>query len=95
MIQDARVKRAQGDVTDANTLDNEAGSMIQSVLAAVPAAQQEATRDSTIRTITTVALIPVVVALSTLIFYATFRTWRYYEKMKLYEMRIVEKKTED
>jgi len=95
MIQDARVKRAQGDVADANILDNEAASTIQSVLAAIPAAQKEAARDSAVRTVTTVALIPVVVALSAFMFYATLRTWRYYEKMKLYEMRIVEKKTED
>lgn len=95
MIQDARIKRAQGDITDANRLEDQAGSTIQSVLAAIPAAQEEAARDSTIRTVTTVALIPVVVALSAFIFYATLRTWRYYEKMKLYEMRIVEKKTED
>jgi hypothetical protein len=95
IIQDARIKRAQGDVTDANTLEHEAASTIQSVLTAIPAAQQEAARDSTARTVTTVVLVPVVVALTAFIFYATLRTWRYYEKMKLYEMRIVEKKTED
>jgi hypothetical protein len=95
MIQDARIRRAQGDLTDANKLEDEAGSTIQSILAAIPTAQEKAARDSTIRTITIVTLIPVVVALSTFIFYATLRTWRSYERMKLYEMRIVEKKTED
>jgi len=95
MIQDARVKRAQGDITNANRLEDQANSTIQSVLAAIPAAQEQAARNSTIRIVTTVALIPVVVALSAFTFYATLRTWRYYEKMKFYEMRIVEKKTED
>jgi len=95
IIQDARVKRAQGDIADANRLEGQANSTIQSVLAAIPAAQEQTAHDSTIRTVTTVALIPVVVALSTFVFYATLRTWRYYEKMKFYEMRIVEKKTED
>ena len=94
-IQDARVKRALGDITAANKLEEDARSTVQSVLSAIPAAQEKADRDSATRTATAVALIPIIVVLSTFVFYATLRTWRYYEKMKLYEMRIVEKKAED
>ena len=67
------------------------------IMSEAPAAQQKAALDSTTRTIVVVASIPVVVAASTLIFYVTLRTWRWYERMKLFEMRIVvgEKKTED
>jgi hypothetical protein len=95
MIQDARIRRAEGDLTDANKLEGAAASTLQVILAAIPRAQEEAARDSAIRTVSTVVLVPFVVALSTFIFYATLRTWRSYERMKLYEMRIVEKKTED
>jgi hypothetical protein len=95
MIQDAQIKRDQGENTDANRLEDQTRTIIQSVLSAIPAAQEEAIRGSNSRTVITVALIPIVVALSTFVFYATLRTWRYYEKLKLYEMGIVEKKTED
>lgn len=95
MVQEARIKRAQGDISGGNRLEAEAAVTIQSVLAAIPTVNEEATRESNARTLTALGLIPVVVALSTFAFYAALRTWRYYEKMKLYEMRIVEKKTED
>jgi hypothetical protein len=94
MLQDARVKRAQGDTSDSNRLEDQAKSIIQSVLGAIPAVQEQAIRDSNAKTLTIIASIPVVVIASTFIFYAILRTWRYYEKMKFYEMRIVEKKTE-
>lgn len=94
MIQEARMKRAQGNTADAMRLEDGARSIIHSVLAAIPAAQEQARSDSASRELTVAALIPVVVVLSTLIFYAALRTWRYYERLKLYEMRIVEKKTE-
>jgi uncharacterized membrane protein len=42
--------------------------------------------------LTVTLLIPVSVAVSTLIFYIALRTRRGYEKLKLYEMEIVEKR---
>jgi hypothetical protein len=62
----------------------------------VPAAQQKAQAESTTRAILVFVPIPLVVAVSTFLFYSALRTWRWYEKTKLFEMRIVEKKkTED
>lgn len=95
MIDDAQAKRAQGDAAEANRIENQAASNIQSVLDSIPAAQEEAASNSRARTLGIFALVPLAVFLSTFIFYATLRVWRYYGKMKLYEMRIVEKKAED
>jgi hypothetical protein len=94
LIEEAHSKRTQGDVADATRLENEARSIIQSVLSAVPEAQQKAASDSANKVYIAVALVPIGAFLSAAIFYATLRTWRYYERLKLYEMRIVEKKTE-
>lgn len=94
MIQDARIKQAQGDIPDANRLEAQARSNIQSVLNLIPAAEGQAIHDSNTRTLTVVASVPIVVILSTFIFYIALRSWRRYEKMKLYEMRVVEKKAE-
>ncbi|MGD0176591.1 MAG: hypothetical protein ABSC50_07185 [Candidatus Bathyarchaeia archaeon] len=94
MIEEAHNDRIQGNTADANRLENEAGSAIQDVLAAIPAAQGKAASDSANNVLTVVALVPLGILVSTLIFYATLRTWRSYERLKLYEMRIVEKKTE-
>jgi len=47
------------------------------------------------RTILVLTTVPLVVVASTFLFYVSLRTWRWYERMKLYAMRIVEKKTED
>lgn len=94
MVEEAHIKRTQGDIGDANRLENEAGSTIQSVLTAIPTAQEKAASDSANKVLTVIALVPVGILLSTLIFYATLRTWRYYERLKFYEMRIVEKKSE-
>jgi hypothetical protein len=95
-IQEAQVARAQGNVTAAASLEEQARSAIAEVENAVPAAQTSARQDSTTRTLVVVATIPVVVFVSTFIFYASLRAWRWYEKEKLFEMRIVEKKeTED
>jgi hypothetical protein len=63
---------------------------------AIPTAQASAQQESTARTLFVVAAIPVAVFVSTFIFYASLRAWRWYEKQKLFEMRIVERKeTED
>ena len=95
-IQVARIMRAQGNGTGAAKLEEEAQSTITEVENAIPTAQRVAQQESAARTLLVIASIPVVVIVSTLIFYAALRTWRWYEKAKLFEMRIVEKKkTED
>jgi hypothetical protein len=95
-IQEAQVARAQGNATGAAKLEEQAQSAIADVESALPAAQASAQQESTARTLFVVATIPVAVFVSTFIFYASLRAWRWYEKQKLFEMRIVEKKeTED
>jgi hypothetical protein len=95
-IQGAKILRAQGNDTGAAKLEQQAQSTITEVENAAPAAQLKAQQESISRTLLVIASIPVVVVVSTLIFYAALRTWRWYEKAKLFEMRIVEKKkTED
>ena len=97
LIQEAQFKRSQGDEANAVKLEDQARSTMAQIMSEAPAAQQKAALDSTTRTIFVVASIPVAVAASTIIFYIALRTWRRYEKMKLFEMRIVvgERKTED
>lgn len=95
VIEEAQMKRVQGDPAAANGLEDNATSIIQSVLTAIPTAQEQAAAHSASWNLTVLVLIPVVVILSTFLFLVSLRTWRYYERMKLYEMRIVEKKAED
>jgi hypothetical protein len=95
LIQEAQVKRSQGDAVAASGLEDEARSTMQSVIGALPAAQEHAAQQAKSRTIIVVALIPLVVLLSSSTFYAIIRIWRRYEKMKLYEMKILEKKTKN
>jgi hypothetical protein len=95
-IQEAQVARGQGNFSGAASLEQQARSTIVEVENAIPTAQASAQRESTARTLFVVATIPVAVFVSTFIFYASLRTWRWYEKHKLFEMRIVERKeTED
>ena len=95
-IQEARIMRAQGNGTGAAKLEEQARSVIVEVENAIPVARENAQEESTTRALFVIASIPVVVILSTLIFYAALRTLRWYERAKLFEMRIVEKKkTED
>lgn len=95
-IQEAKIMRAQGNGTGATKLEEQARSTIAEVENAIPVAQANAQEESTTRALFVIASIPVVVILSTLIFYSVLRTWRSYERAKLFEMRIVEKKkTED
>ncbi len=95
-IQEAKILRAQGNSTGAANLEQQAQSTISEMENAIPAAQLKAQQESTSKTIFVIASIPVVVIVSTLIFYTTLRTWRWYERAKLFEMRVVEKKkTED
>jgi hypothetical protein len=95
-IQEAQVARAQGNFSGAASLEQQARSTIGKVENAIPTAQASAQQESTARTLFVVAAIPVAVFVSTFIFYASLRAWRWYEKQKLFEMRIVERKeTED
>jgi hypothetical protein len=92
LIQQARLRRSEGDEAGAARLEQEARAEISDIMNEAPAAYQKARRDSTARTYQVIGSIPLVVALSTCIFYLGLRTWRWYEKIKLFEMRIVEKK---
>jgi hypothetical protein len=94
-IEDAKILRAQGNEAGAAKLEEQAQSTIAEVEGAVPAATLKAQQELTNRTLLVIAYIPVVVIASALIFYTSLRAWRWYEKAKLFEMRIVEKKTED
>ena len=95
LIQQARFKRLGGDEASALVLEQRAHVVISEILEEEPAAQQEAQRQSTTRTLSVFLSVPVVVTLSTLVFYTTMRTWRWYEKTKLFEMRIIGKKKEN
>ena len=94
-IQEARLMQSQGDEADAVRLEEQARKEILDIISGIPAAREKAQRDSTATTIRVYASVPAVVALSTLIFYVGLRTWRWYEKIRLFEMRIVEKKKKD
>jgi len=92
LIQEARSMRLDGDEAGALALEEKARVAISEVLSEIPAAQEKAQSESTNRTLTVLLYVPAVVALSTFIFYAALRAWRWYEKTRLFEMRIVEKK---
>ena len=92
LIQQARLRLSEGDETGAARLEQQARVEISDIMNEIPAAREKAQRDSAAKTLQIVGSIPLVVALSTCIFYAGLRTWRRYDKTKLFEMRIVEKK---
>jgi len=92
LIGQARLRRSQGDETGAAQLEQQARVEILDIMNEVPSAHQKAQRDSATKTFQIIGSIPLVVVLSTCIFYAGLRTWRWYEKTKLFEMRIIEKK---
>jgi len=94
LIQEARSKRLDRDQVSALALEEKARVAISEVLGEIPAAQEKAQRESTNRTLMVLLYVPAVVALSTFIFYVALRTGRWYEKTKLFEMRIVEKREE-
>ena len=94
LIREARYKRLGGDESGALVLEEQARLALSDIMNKIPAAQQKAQHEATIRTIMVIVYVPVVVALSTFIFYVALRTWRWYEKSRLFEMRIVEKKKE-
>jgi len=95
LVEEARLKRLGGDEANALALEEQARVVVTEMVAEIPAAQQEAQRQSMTRTLTVLVLVPVVVALSTFTFYVALRTWRWYDRTKLFEMRIVEKRKEE
>lgn len=92
LADQAKVKRENGDLAGAASLDSQARAEIAEVISATPAALQNADRFSTTRTITAIVLIPISVIASTFVFYVALRTWKAYDRLRLYEMRIIEKK---
>ena len=92
LIQQAQMKRNAGDVAGATALDEKARTQVTKVISEIPGAQQDADRATANRTLTTILLIPISVVISTFIFYVVLWTWRGYERLRLYEMEIVEKK---
>jgi len=94
LIEDARVERAQGDAGSAVGLENQARSIIGQVSPSIVGAQQEAVHNSTSRVQMTTIEAALVVGLSTFGFYGGLLIWRWYEREKLYEMKIIAEETE-
>ena len=94
LIDEGRLKRLNGEESQAVLLEEKARVIMTGIVDELPAAQQRAQRDATAKILLVVITVPVVVVLSTSLFFAALRTWRWYEKTKLFEMEIVEKKKE-
>jgi hypothetical protein len=95
MLHSAQLKHDEGDEQGATMLENQARTILDQVIAEVPPAQQQAKQEVVSETLSLMLTIPVTAIASTLVFYVALSTFRWYEKMKLYELRIVEKETED
>lgn len=95
LIQEAHVRFANGDNASAVQLDDEAQSIIETVISGIPSAQQAAAHQTSMRLIIVSGSVPVIVSLTTFFFYVVLRIRRWDEKTKLYEMGIVEKELED
>jgi hypothetical protein len=93
IIEDARIKVIQGDTVTATRLENQARSIINTISPEITAAQQAAIRNSTSTAEFTIAEASLVVAVSTLGFLGTLLVWRWYEKEKLFEMKIIAEET--
>ena len=91
LVEQAKVARSRGDLTLAAQLEDQAGTQLTEVISQTPTAQRDADLTAANAVLTAILLIPISVAVSTLIFYVALRTWRGYERLKLYEMEIVEK----
>ena len=94
LIQQARVALSRGDPTLAAQLQNQARTQLTEVIDQIPVAQRDADLAAANAMLTAILLIPISVGISTFIFYSALRTWRGYERLKLYEMEILEKKKE-
>lgn len=95
LIENAHLKRAQGDTANAVRLEDQARSIIEQLSPETIAAQQQAVHDSTLRAQVAYGEAALVVALLTVGFYGSLRLWRWYEKERLYEMRILGEETKD
>jgi len=95
LMEIARLERAQGNAGDASALEGQVRSMIEQVSNQIPAAQQQAAQASNLRVQTTIGAGALVVALLTLCFYGSIRIWRWYEKEKLFEMKIIADQAKD
>lgn len=95
LIQDAHVKRSQGDEAAAKNLEDQARQAMNEVNNEVPTAQQRSERESRNKTYSVLISAIFVTVISTFAFCVALRGWRWYEKSKLFEMRIVEKKAKD
>jgi hypothetical protein len=93
LMEAARVERAQGNASNASALEDEARSILAQVSSQIPAAQQQAVQESNLRVEMTIAGAVFVVGLLTVSFYGCLRVWRWYEKEKLLEMRILGEET--
>lgn len=95
LIAEARTKRTQGDEPNAIILEGQARTILEQALPEIAPAQQEALQATRLKTQTLSAEGALVVLLLTIAFYGCLRTWKWYEKEELYEMRIVAKEIED
>lgn len=95
LIETARNERAQGNASNASTLEAQARSIIGQLSNQIPAAQQQAVQESNLRVQTIFAAGAFVVGLLTFCFYGSLRVWRWYEKEKLFEMRILGEEAKD
>jgi hypothetical protein len=94
LLQEANLKRTTGDEPSAVALETQAHEVILDVMRAIPAAQERAQKQAASKTWTVLASVPAVVALSVFVFYLALKRWRSYERTRLLEMRIVEKKSQ-
>jgi len=92
LIQNARLKRAEGNTVEALKLESQARSTFSEIMAQIPGREQQAESEATLRMVTVLLFIPLVVLVSTFLFFLGLKAWRWYERAKLYEMRIVDKK---
>ncbi|GEM_PF-3102417 len=95
LMEAARIERAQGNASSASALEDQARSMIEQLSNQIPAAQQQAVQESNLRVEITIAGAVFVVGLLTVCFYGSLRVWRWYEKEKLLEMRILGEETKN
>ena len=90
LIELAREKRALGDVANATILENHARTIMGEVSPQILTAQQEAAQNSTARMQVDVLDAVLLVVVLTVGFYANLLILRWYEKEKLFEMKIVD-----
>ena len=94
-MHEAKSKRTAGDETNARVLEEQARSTIDQVTRQIPDAQQRTESEHAARTFLVFISIPLTILGLTFVFYAALKTQRWYEKLKLYEMRIIEKENKN